>query len=66
MDSGFLTSFLESWLSKGTTFIGEFISSGDEEIKSLVQIKIKVTVEMAADEIVNLLFRHRMEILHRI
>lgn len=44
-------------------FVTEFISSGDEEIQCLIEIKIEVTVEMSAREFVNLLLGDGMQIL---
>ena len=44
-------------------FVGKFVSSGDKKVKRLVQIKVVVAVKMTPNEIVDLFFRHRVEIL---
>ena len=46
-----------------SSFVRELVSSGDEEIKGFVQVKIVVSVKMTTNEIVNLLFRYSVQIL---
>lgn len=40
-----------------------FVSPGGEEIESVLRVKVDVAVKMAADEIVNFLFRLLVEVL---
>ena len=45
------------------TFIPKLISTSSEEIQSVVQIEIVMTIEMTSDEIVNLLLGLNVEVL---
>ena len=45
------------------TLVTELVSSGDEEVESFVQIKVIMTIKMAPNETVDLLFRLCMQIL---
>ena len=43
--------------------VGEFVSSGDEEVKCLVEIEVVMSVKMPADEVVDLILGHGVKIL---
>ena len=45
------------------TFIPKLVSTSSEQIKSVVQIEIVMTIEMTSDEIVNLLLGLDVEVL---
>lgn len=45
------------------TFIPKLISTSSEEVQSIIQIEIVMTIEMTSDEIVNLLFGLDVEVL---
>ena len=58
-----ISEFLENVTYQGLyeeigAFIGELISSGDEEVERLVQVEVVMAVEMTANKIVDLLLRH--------
>lgn len=44
-------------------FVAELISTSDEKVQSLLEIKVEMPVKVTANEFVNLLFGHRVEIL---
>ena len=45
------------------TLVPKLVSTGSEEVKSVVQIEIVMTVEMSSDEIINLFLGLNVEIL---
>ena len=44
-------------------FVGELVSSGDEEVERLIQVEVVMAVKMPADEIVDLFLRHGVQVL---
>lgn len=44
-------------------FVAELISAGNEEVQSLFEIEVEMTIEVTTNELVNLLFCHCVEIL---
>jgi hypothetical protein len=45
------------------TFVPELVSSSSEQVKSVVEIEIVMTVEVSSDEIINLLLGLNVEVL---
>lgn len=48
---------------KVSTFVLEFVATGDEQIQGLVEIEIQMPIEMSLDKLVDFLFRLSVSIL---
>lgn len=45
------------------TFVPKLVSTGSEEVQSVVQVEVVMTIEMTSDEIINLFLSLNVEIL---
>lgn len=45
------------------SLVAKLVSSGDEEVQSLVQVEVEMPVEVTAHEFVQLFLRHGVEVL---
>ena len=44
-------------------FVPEFVSSGSEEVERLVEVKVKMPVEMSSDKLVDFVLRNGVKVL---